>query len=83
MAQVLSAFIVTHGHQHGAPSLTRLLPFLLPFPPVCPPFSSSTSKLFLELHYTIVMANLRCSAAEESEGTYDVLYLPQVVSPTS
>ena len=26
-------------------------------------------ELFLELHYTIVMANLRCSAAEESEET--------------
>ena len=26
-------------------------------------------ELFLELHYTIVMANLRCSAAEESEDT--------------
>ena len=26
-------------------------------------------ELFPELHYTIVMANLRCSAAEESEDT--------------
>ena len=26
-------------------------------------------ELFLELHYTIVMANLRCSAAAESEDT--------------
>ena len=26
-------------------------------------------ELFFELHYTIVMANLRCSAAEESEDT--------------
>ena len=26
-------------------------------------------ELFLELHYTIVMANLRCSVAEESEDT--------------
>ena len=35
LAQVLSAFIVTHGHLHGAFSLIRLLPFLLPLPPVC------------------------------------------------
>ena len=29
-------------------------------------------KLFLELHYTKDMANLRCSAAEESEDTLNV-----------
>ena len=28
--------ISIHGHQHGAFSLIRLLPFLLPLPPVCP-----------------------------------------------
>ena len=35
MAQVLSTFIVIHCHNHGRIFLTRLLPFLLPLPPVC------------------------------------------------
>ena len=30
-------FTFIHGHTHGALSLIRLLPFLLPFPPVCLP----------------------------------------------
>ena len=53
---------------HGALSLIRLLPFLQPLPPVCPrlPLPPQTVPY---LHYTIVMANLRCSAAEESEDT--------------
>ena len=68
MAQVLSAFIVIHGHTHGASSLTRLSLSTSTSSSCLFPSSSST-ELFLELHYTIVMANLRCSAAEESEDT--------------
>ena len=77
MTQVLSGIhIVTHGHIHGRISLTR--------------FSLSTSsssflsvpvflfylELFPELLYTKVMANLRCSAAEESEDTLNAFISP-------
>ena len=69
MAQVLSPFIVIHGHIHGAFSLTRPLPssftfFFLPFSVYL-----FHLELFLELDNPIVMANLRYSAAEESEDT--------------
>ena len=69
MAQVLSAFVVTHGHNHGRTSLTRLLPFFFYLFFLFVPVFLFHLEQFPELHYTKVMANLRCSAAEESEDT--------------
>ena len=72
MAQVLSPFIVIHGHIHGRTSLTRFS------------FSTSTcsflsfsvyflhSELFSELGKPIVMESLCYSANKESEDAYDV-----------
>ena len=60
MAQILSPFIVIHGHTHGAFSLTRSLPSSVFF---------LSPELFLELDNPIVMASLRYSAADESEDT--------------
>ena len=82
MAQVLSAFIVIHGHIHGRTSLIRLLPLLLPFHPVCPRHPLQL-RAVPELHYTKVMANLRCSAAEESEDTLNAFTSPTGYEPTS
>ena len=72
MAQVLTPFIVIHGHTHGALSLTRPLPssftfFFLPFS-----VFFLYPELFLELDNPIVMASLRYSTAEEGEDAYDV-----------
>ena len=39
-------------------------------------------ELFFELHYTIVMANLRCSAAEESEDTLNSFTSPTLPGPS-
>ena len=58
-----------HGHQHGAFFLIRFLPFYFHLFLLSVPVFLFHLELFLELHYTIVMANLRCSAAEESEDT--------------
>ena len=69
MAQVLSAFIVIHGHIHGRTSLTRFSTFYFHLFLLSVPVFLFHLELFLELHYTIVMANMRCSAAEESEDT--------------
>ena len=70
MAQVLSAFHISiHGHQHGAPSLIRFSTFYFYLFLLSVPVFLFHLELFLELHYIIVMANLRCSAAEESEDT--------------
>ena len=76
MAQVLSAFIVTHGHIHGRTSLTRFsaLHFFLFFLSV--PVFLFHFKLFPELHCTTDMANLRLSTAEENEDTLNVFYPP-------
>ena len=54
---------------HGAPSLTRLSIFYFHLFLLSVPVFLFHLELFFELHYTIVMANLRCSAAEESEDT--------------
>ena len=69
MAQVLSPFIVIHGHTHGAFSLTRSLPSSFTCPSCSSPSSSSIPELFLELDNPIVMASLRYSVADESEDT--------------
>ena len=69
MAQVLSAFIVTHGHIHGRTSLTRFSTFYFHLFLLSVPVFLFHLELFLELHYTIVMAILRCSTAEDSEDT--------------
>ena len=81
MAQVLSAFIVTHGHIHGRTSLTRLLPFYFFLFLLSVPVFLFHLELFPELHYTKVMANLRCSAAEESEDTLNAFTSPTSYEP--
>ena len=68
-AQVLSALIVIHGQIHGRTSLTRFSALYFFLFLLSVPVFLFHLELFLELHYTIVMANLRCSAAEESEDT--------------
>ena len=78
MAQVLSPFIVVHGHTHGAFSLTRSLPSSFTCPSCPSPSTSSFPELFLELDNPIVMASLRYSAAVESEDT-----LNSFTSPTN
>ena len=47
MAQVLSPFIVIHGHTHGAFSLTRSLPSSFTFPSCLSPSTSSTTSCSL------------------------------------
>ena len=47
MAQVLSPFIVIHGHTHGAFSLTRPLPSSYTFPSCPSPSTSSTTSCSL------------------------------------
>ena len=69
MAQVLSAFHCHPCHLHGALSLTRLSTFYFYLSLLSVPVFLFHLELFPELHYTKVMANLRCSAAEESEDT--------------
>ena len=54
------------------PLLTRLSTFYFHLFFLSVPVFLFHLELFLELHYTIVMANLRCSAAEESEDTLNV-----------
>ena len=69
MAQVLSAFHIHPWSSTWRTLFDSFLPFYFHL------FLLSVSvflfhlELFLELHYTIVMANVRCSAAEESEDT--------------
>ena len=67
MAQVLSVFIVIHGQIHGRTSLIRLSTFYYFLFFLSVTVFLFHLELFLELHYTKSMANLRCSAAEESE----------------
>ena len=47
IAQVLSPFIVIHGHTHGAFSLTRPLPSSFTFPSFLSPSTSSTTSCSL------------------------------------
>ena len=81
MAQVLSAFTL-----HPWPSTWRtLFDSFLPF--YFHLFLLSVTvflfhlELFPELHYTKVMANLRCSAAEESEDTLNSFTSPTGYEP--
>ena len=76
MAQVLSAFSQSSSFHPWRTLLDSPLPFYFHL------FLLSFSvflfhlELFLELHDTIVMANLRCSAAEESEDTLNAFTSP-------
>ena len=79
LAQVLSPFIVIHGHTHGAFSLTRPLPSSFTFSSCPAPSYSSISSCILELDNPIVMACLRYSAAEESEDTLNAFTSPTEV----
>ena len=64
-----------HGHPHGAPSFTRLSTFYFFLFLLSVPVFLFHLELFPELLYTKCMANnLRCSAAEESEGTLNVFH---------
>ena len=72
-----------HGHPHGALSLTRFSTFYFFLFFLSVPVFFFHLELSSELHYTIVMANLRCSAAEESEATLNAFTAPQVLSPSS
>ena len=81
MAQVLSAFIVTHGHTHGALSLTRLSTFYFYLVLLSVPVFLFHLELFPELHCTKVMANLRLSTAKESEDTLNVFTSPTGYEP--
>ena len=56
-------------HPHGTLSLIRLLLFYFYLLLLSVTVFLFHLELFPELHYTKVMANLRCSAAEESEDT--------------
>ena len=67
MAQVLSPFIVIHGHTHGAFSLTRPLPFSFTFPSC--PSPSTLPRAVPRARQPIVMASLHYSAADDSEDT--------------
>ena len=79
LAQVLSAM---HGHLHDCFSLTRPSPrstFLLFLLSVS--FFHFYLELFPERLYTKDMANLRRSATNESEDTYDVFNPPTGYEP--
>ena len=76
----------SHFHLHGHPwriLLDSTSPFFFYLFLLSVPVFLFHLELFLELHYTIVMASLRCSAAEESEDTLNAFTLTQVMSPTS
>ena len=69
MAQVLSAFHIHPWSSTWRTLFDSLFPFYFNLFLLSVPVFLFHLELFLELHYTIVMANLRCSAAEESEDT--------------
>ena len=70
MAQVLSPFIVIHGHTHGAFSLTRSLPSSFTFPSCLSPSTSSIPSCSLSsTTRSSLQVSLRYSAADESEDT--------------
>ena len=67
--------ISIHDHIHWRTLLDSLLPFLLPFPPICHHLLFHL-ELFPELLYTKDMTNLRCSATNESEDTLNAFISP-------
>ena len=78
---------VTHDHHHGHPRERSLFTLIssLYFPAFLLSFFLSpcfylSDEQQPELSQKI-MENLRYSATNGGEGTYDVLYLPQVMSP--
>ena len=83
MAQVLSAFIVIHGHIRGRTSLTRFSTFYFFLFLLSVTVFLLHLELFLEPHYTMVMANLRLSTAKESEDTLNAFTSPTGYGPTS
>ena len=75
-----------HSHPRSYPwahLFDSVLPFYFHLLLLSVPVFFFHLELFLELHYTIVMANLRCSAAEEVRTPWSPSPLSQVVSPTS
>ena len=76
MAQVLSAFIVIHGHIQGRTSLTRFSALYFFLFLLSVPVFLFHLELFPELHHTKDMANLRLSTAEESVDTLNVFIPP-------
>ena len=69
MAQVLSAFHIHPWSSSWRTLFDSFLPFYFYLFLLSVTVFLFHLELFLKLHYTIVMANLRCSAAEESEDT--------------
>ena len=81
MAQVLSAFIVIHGHIHGRTSLTRFSAFYFYLFLLSVTVFLFHLELFSDLLHTKCMANLRCSTAEESEDTLNAFTSPTGYEP--
>ena len=73
MAQVLSPFIVIHGRYSWRVLFDSTSPFFLYFSFLSFSVYFLCPELFLELDNPIVMASLRCSAADESEDTLNSL----------
>ena len=73
LAHVLSKHFVIHGHTHGAFSLIRPLSFFFFFSFLSFSVYFLHNELFLELDNPIIMASLRYSASEKSEGTFERL----------
>ena len=76
MAQVLSAFTLPSAWSSMAHSLWLDFSLFFYLFLLSIPVFLFHLELFLALHYTIVMANLRCSAAEESEDTLNSFTSP-------
>ena len=82
MAQVLSTFIVTHGHNHGRTVFDSTSPFFFYFFLLSVTVFLFHFELSTELLNTKCMANnLRCSAAEESEDTLNSFTTPTGYEP--
>ena len=81
MAQVLSAFTLHPWSSTWRTHLDSTSPFSSTSSSLSVPVFLFHLELFLELHYTKVMANLRCSAAEESEDTLNVFISPTGYEP--
>ena len=81
MAQVLSAFHIHPWSSTWCTLFDSFLPFYFHLFLLSAPVFLFHLELFLELHYTIVMANLRSSAAEESEDTLNSFTSPTGYEP--
>ena len=74
VAQVLSAFHIHPWSSTWRTLFDSPLPFYFYIFLLSVPVFLFHLELFFELHWTIVMANLRCSAAEESENTLNAFH---------